>query len=133
MAHDDSMATPRILSVGQCGFDGSTIADHLSKHLGARVEAAEGLDEARRRLAAGTFRLVLVNRILDADGSSGIDLIRALKQDPDAAVAALPVMLVSNLPDAQSEAREAGAVPGFGKSELKRPETLERIREVLGA
>jgi two-component system chemotaxis response regulator CheY len=132
MAHDDPTASPRVLSVGQCGFDGGRIAGFLAKQFGARVEVADDLDNARRRLAAGPFHLVLVNRILDRDGSSGIDLIRALKQGPDTALASLPVMLVSNLPAAQLEAREAGAMPGFGKDELNRAETVQRIGEALG-
>ncbi|WP_165221844.1 response regulator [Aquisphaera insulae] len=131
MEHDNQTESPRILSIGQCGFDGGMIADFLTRQLGARVEAADDLEDARRLLASGPFQLVLVNRILDGDGSSGVDLIRAIKQDPNSAVSAPPVMLVSNLPAAQQEAREAGAVPGFGKSDLSQSETAQRIREAI--
>jgi CheY-like chemotaxis protein len=72
---------------------------------------------------------VLVNRKLDADSSDGIDVLRAIKED--AALAALPVMLVSNYPDAQQEAQAAGAVPGFGKAQVSSPETLELLRTYL--
>ena len=49
----------------------------------------------------------------------------------DAALAALPVMLVSNYPDAQQEAQAAGAVPGFGKAQVSSPETLDLLRTYL--
>jgi hypothetical protein len=41
-------------------------------------------------------------------------------------------MLVSNYADAQQQAETAGALPGFGKSSLRTPETRERLRAVLG-
>ena len=62
-------------------------------------------------------------------GSDGMDVLRAIKAD--AALAPLPVMLVSNYPDAQHEAEAAGAVPGFGKSQVSSAETLERLRTYL--
>ena len=39
--------------------------------------------------------------------------------------------LVSNHADAQSEAVQAGAAPGFGKAELGRPAMLARVGAVL--
>ena len=57
-------------------------------------------------LRAGEFDLVLVNRVLDADGSSGLDLIRAIKADPD--LANVPVMLVSNSPRPRPRPRPSG-------------------------
>ncbi len=40
-------------------------------------------------------------------------------------------MLLSNFPQYQEAAVAAGAEPGFGKAELDRPETLERLRRFL--
>jgi hypothetical protein len=40
-------------------------------------------------------------------------------------------MLVSNYADAQRDAVGRGALPGFGKSALRQPETLSRLAEVL--
>ena len=68
------------------------------------------------------YDLVLVNRVLDEDGSSGLELIRALKHDP--ALADVPVMLVSNHADAQEAAFDLGASPGFGKASLHSDATL---------
>lgn len=70
--------------------------------------------------------LLLVNRQLDGDFTDldGITLIaRARTAWPE-----LQTMLVSNYPDAQARAREAGAMPGFGKREVGSPAALERIR-----
>jgi hypothetical protein len=41
-------------------------------------------------------------------------------------------MLVSDLPDAQQEALKAGAVEGFGKSELGSPRLAEHVKQALG-
>jgi hypothetical protein len=59
-----------------------------------------------------------------------VDFIRQLTQrQPQVMV---PVMLVSNYEDAQREAVAAGAQPGFGKAALGQPQTLARLKEVLG-
>ena len=121
---------PRILNVGQCGFDHVTIGRHLRKVFNADLTAAASFAEALDALRASTFDLVLVNRVTDGDGTLGIDLIRAMKRDPQ--LADLPVMLVSNYAWAQAEALSLGALPGFGKSELSSATTGERLQAVLG-
>jgi DNA-binding response OmpR family regulator len=88
-----------------------------------------GPDDAFALLRQGRFDLVLVNRVLDADGSSGLELIRQLLASKD--MPAPPVMLVSNYEDAQRDAVAAGAAPGFGKAQLDDPNVLERLREPL--
>jgi CheY-like chemotaxis protein len=70
-----------------------------------------------------------VNRIFDADGSEGIDLIRAIKNDPQ--LSAVPVMMITNFPDHQQLAVAAGALPGFGKRDLGSPEMLDTVGTVL--
>jgi CheY-like chemotaxis protein len=130
MTRSDQAAAPRILNVGQCGFDHRTIATYLGRHFGAEVERADTLDEARRALGRDRFDLVLVNRVLDLDDSSGLDLIRTLKGDGE--LGDVPVMLVSNHPDAQQAALELGASPGFGKSDLESPRTRDRLKALLG-
>ncbi len=124
------MATPRILSVGQCGADHGAISMFLRASFGAEVTAAATHAQALAALARGGFDLVLVNRIGDRDGTSGVDLIRALKQEggaPD-----VPVMLVSDYPDAQAEAQQLGARPGFGKSSLRTAAARLAVAEALG-
>ncbi len=122
------MTSKRVLSVGQCGADHFKITRTLEPF---RVEivSADTTEEALAKLRAGSYALVLVNRVYDADGSSGLELIKRIKGD--AALQAAPVMLVSNHEDAQNEAVAAGAVPGFGKSALYGPLVAERVRPYL--
>jgi two-component system chemotaxis response regulator CheY len=124
------MPAPRILSVGQCGFDHGSISRFLSSTFQADVLAADTHAHALDALRRGPIDLVLVNRVADADGSEGIELIRAMQSDPK--LASVPIILVSNLPDAQDEAVAAGAVPGFGKSDLSGSTARERIEAALG-
>src|SRR5437762_11331615 len=112
------MSMQRVLSIGQCGADHAGIAMAIRRHFEAEVVPARTADEALAELRQGTFALVLVNRTLDADGSSGIDVVSRLKNEEGLEV---PVMLVSNYEDSQREAVEAGAVPGFGKAALGQP------------
>src|SRR5947208_2898845 len=107
------MVAKRVLSVGQCMADHGSISRTLHRSFGAEVVAAHTADEALERLRHDTFALVLVNRVLDADGSSGLDLISRVKADEG--LRPVPVMLVSNYQDAQGQAVAAGAEPGFGK------------------
>jgi two-component system chemotaxis response regulator CheY len=123
------MTANRVLSVGQCGADHYGISSTFRQAFGAEVEQAATQTEALQLLRQERFALVLVNRVFDADGDSGVDLIRRVKADE--ALRAIPVLLVSNYADAQHEAFEAGAEPGFGKRALGRPEMLERVRPFL--
>src|SRR5262245_4421151 len=124
------MTAKRVLSVGQCRADHGGLAWSLRSEFEADVVAAATADEALRLLRANPFALVLVNRVFDHDGSSGLELIRRLKRDE--ALRSVPVMLVSNYADAQAEAEKAGATPGFGKANLGRAEMLDRVRPFLG-
>ncbi len=123
------MTTKRVLSVGQCMADHGAISRTLRQAFGAEVAAADGIDDALTRLRAEEFALVLVNRVFDADGDSGLDLIKALKAD--AALQRVAVMLVSDYEDAQAQAAAAGAAPGFGKAALGQPAMLDRVKPYL--
>jgi CheY-like chemotaxis protein len=120
----------QVLSVGQCGPDHSTIQSYLKREFGCDVVPAHGPDDTLDQLKNGRFDLVLVNRKLDADYSDGVEIIRQIKAD--AAIADVPVMLVTNYPEHQESAVAAGAVRGFGKLEFDKPETRERLAAVLG-
>jgi DNA-binding response OmpR family regulator len=119
----------RVLSVGQCGFDNFGIERTIRSHFAAEVLTADSAQEAIATLGQGDISLVLINRVLDADGSAGMDLIKSIKADP--ALEKVPVMLVSNHEDAQKAAVEAGAIPGFGKAALGHPPTIERLKRYL--
>jgi CheY-like chemotaxis protein len=118
-----------VLSVGQCAADDANIALTMRRAFGAEVLPADSAEKALALLRATPIKLVLVNRIFDRDGSEGLDFIRQLKADEK--LRSVPVMLVSNYPDAQEQAVGAGAVPGFGKASLGQPDLLERVRPFL--
>jgi two-component system chemotaxis response regulator CheY len=123
------MALQRVLSIGQCGADHLNLRGTIERHFPAEVVPAATAEDALAELRQDTFALVLVNRIVDADGSSGLDLVKRLKGQQGAQD--IPIMLVSNLDDAQREAIQAGAVPGFGKAALGQPQMLARLRPFL--
>ena len=121
-----------VISVGQCGYDNSRIRS-LIRSIDSTVEIKEtdSHQETMEVLASlGEAALVLVNRVFDMDGSSGMDLIGQLKSK-DSEFANIPVMLVSNYEKSQAEAIANGAIQGFGKSELQSVETRQKIVSVL--
>src|SRR5438105_13563450 len=107
------MTTKRILSVGQCGADHGSISRTFRQAFGAEVVGVDTDDEALTQLRAEPFALVLVNRVYDIDGSSGLAFIKQIKGD--AALKQTPVMLVSNYDDAQKEAVAAGRRWGLAR------------------
>ena len=126
---DPVMKAKRVLSVGQCFADHSGITRVLRGSFGAEVVAADTQREALNVLRQDSFALVLVNRVFDADGSSGLELIDAIKAEDE--LRDIPVMLVSNYEDAQAQAVREGAVPGFGKAALGQPHMLARVEPYL--
>lgn len=121
--------TKRVLSIGQCFADHSGITRVLRGAFGAEVVGADSTRQALEQLRQETFALVLVNRVLDADGSSGLELVRAIKAEER--LRDVPVMLVSNYEEAQAQAVQAGALPGFGKAALGQPQMLARVEVYL--
>ncbi|MBI3834242.1 MAG: hypothetical protein HY287_07935 [Planctomycetes bacterium] len=120
----------RVLNVGQCDFDHGNILRVLSEAFNAEVERAGTIEEAFNSAKAEHFDLVLVNRVLDVDGSSGFGLICRLQSHEE--TRRTPVALVSNLADAQDAALALGAQRGFGKDALFKPETRDRLASLLG-
>jgi CheY-like chemotaxis protein len=119
----------KVLSIGQCGPDHACLSGFLQSEFDAEVEPAFLLDDALEKLRAKPFDLVLINRKLDADYSDGIGILESIKSVPD--LCNIPVMVITNYPEHQQKAVAAGAVRGFGKLELKDPQTLERLRPFL--
>ncbi len=117
-----------VLDVGQCGYDGPRMTKMLRAQVGVHVDSADTLAEAGEKITAKRYDLVLVNRELAFEGTEGLDLIRAMRESGNGT----PVMLVSDKPDAQTEAERLGAVHGFGKSSLDDPATVELIRGAMG-
>ena len=119
----------RVLSVGQCSVDHAAIVRLIQGNFGAQVVSADLPEDALSRLKNEAFDLVLVNRKLDADYSDGLEIIKEIKQDPE--LKSVPVMLVTNYPDQQQLAVEAGAEPGFGKLEYDKPATRQKLSKFL--
>lgn len=119
-----------IVLVGHCRPDAFGMRAALGRYApGAvfvEVNDRDGVDAH----AEAENTVFLVNRVLDgrfAD-SDGVGLLRSL---PAAAVGR--AALVSNLPEAQAAAQEAGAVPGFGKSEMYSDRARAAIEALVGA
>ncbi len=119
------MESARVLDVGQCNPDHAGIRRMFEQYFDVEVDRTMSVAAARRMLAERQYDLVLVNRLIFEDGSDGLELVRKVREDET--MAAVPVMMVSNLDDAQQSAVEAGAVPGFGKASLNTVETLALI------
>ena len=122
--------TKRVLDIGNCRPDHRAIAAMIEANFDATVSQAHQWEDAAAQLRSEPFDLVLVNRKLNSDYSEGLALIERLKQDPQ--LRALPVMMITNFPEHQQQAVQAGAVEGFGKQSLQAPDTLEKLKAFLG-
>lgn len=120
----------KVLDVGNCGPDNFTLTDLVSNQFGAEVVRAHGMQDALEQLRNGSFDLVTVNRKMDRDGSSGLEIIKAIKADE--ALASNNVMMVTNFDDHQKLAVDAGAEPGYGKKNINSAETLALFEKYLG-
>ncbi len=120
---------PRVLNVGQCDFDHAGIVRMLSDNFDAFTDRAHSLDEALTAVETVHYDLVLVNRVFDADGSEGIELVRRLRTHEKTGT--MPVMLVSGFTDAQDSAVALGARRGFGKDALDSKATVELLAPCL--
>lgn len=124
------MKSPRkVLSVGQCEPDSAALKRFLDQHFSVEIERAKLPADAIEKMKARGYDLVLINRKLDEDYSDGVEILKTIKRD--SALAATPVMIVSNHDDAQQEAVSHGGVYGFGKLEYQKPETIERLKPFL--
>ena len=122
--------TRKVLDVGQCNADNSRISSLLQQHFDVEVDRSHSHDEAIKLALDTPYDLILINRILDADSTAGMDILASLKTKPS--TAETPVMIVSNYQETQDEAVARGAVAGFGKSELDADETIAKLATYLG-
>lgn len=119
-------STRRVLGVGNCGPDHGSLQRLLETKFGATLDGANTAEEARQAVAKHDYRLVVVNRVFDWDGASGLELIESLQG------AGVPTMLLSNYTEYQQQAESLGASPGFGKSQLSDPDTIDKLAQHLG-
>ncbi len=120
----------KVFLVGHCSPDSSYLSIAV-KAIAPDCVIARVNDEASLAAALNDSPdLLMVNRMLDGDFAaiSGIDLIARCRQRHPR----LKAMLISNYADAQAQAVAAGAVPGFGKSELPTSKAREVLATALG-
>ena len=117
-----------VILVGHCGIDGPRLQREIKAALpDTDVVRVNTTTDLRRHLDDGAD-LFLVNREPVGFDEEGLDLVRQIHQaDPD-----LKVMLVSDFPEAQEEAVQAGALKGFGKSELGSDTYTKTVKQALG-
>ena len=101
----------------------------LNQNFDVEIHRAHSHDEAVKMALDSSFDLILINRLLDADSSPGMDILNSLKTQPS--TAETPVIVVSNYQDAQDAAVEAGAEAGFGKAVLNEDETKTILAKYL--
>ncbi len=119
----------RIALVGHCGPDSSYLRMAVSNAVkGAKITMVDD-DEHLNRVVQEGVDLLLLNRVLEFGFTvdMGVDLIRRFRQNHPA----LKMMLVSNYADAQKDAVDAGALPGFGKREIGTPKVTEMLKGAL--
>jgi len=118
----------KVMLVGHCGFDAGSLARAVSRVAGdlpvSLINTQQQLDEQ-----ADGSTLLLINRILDGrfDARSGVALIEQFTGRDDAPA----MMLISNFDDAQADAQQAGAMPGFGKAQMDSPQTQRMLQQLL--
>lgn len=118
-----------VLDVGQCTPDHMMIARMLTENFDVAVDRVANVAEALSAMRERKYGLILVNRLIDEDRSDGLELLRqASNQERNRDT---PIMMVSNLDDAQERAVHAGAVRGFGKSAVGSPGTTELLNDHL--
>ena len=120
---------PRVLDVGNCDPDHASIRRMLAGAFDIDIDRVMFVREAIDALSRKSYDLVLVNRLIFADGSDSLPLIEHMKKDER--LRDVPVMMVSNFDDAQRRAMAAGAVRGFGKADLGDPATIAKLRPYL--
>lgn len=123
------MAKARVLDVGQCDPDHAGIRAMLADHFDVEIDRVMFVPQALEALRRKSYDLVLVNRLIFADQSDGMELVR--QAQADSALAGVPIMVVSNFADAQTRAAALGAAPGFGKARLGAPEVVENLARYL--
>lgn len=123
------MPSARVLDVGNCDPDHGSIRRMLVNHFEVEVDRVMFPGEALREMGHQTYALVLINRLIFADDSDGMVLVRAMQADEK--LRRTPVMMISNFADAQARAVAAGAIRGFGKATVDAPETLDRLAQYL--
>lgn len=119
--------TKRVLDVGNCGPDHHSLTKLVTTNFDATVDHANQAVDALSLLDKHEYSLAVVNRLLDCDGSEGMDVVRQIKVKRPT----LPVMLVTNYDEHQQAAINAGCEPGYGKNDLFSESTVALLTKYL--
>lgn len=119
----------RLLDVGNCDPDHAMIRRMLTENFDVTVDRVMFVNDAIAKMKAAPYDLVLVNRLIFDDGSEGMALLKQAKVDPE--LTDVPIMMISNFPEAQAASQEAGGVPGFGKKSVNTPQTVATLANYL--
>jgi len=121
-------AIKQIALVGHCAADSHMLKAWVNRATeGVSVIGVDDTDALESCTPAET--LVLINRVLDGsfETDGGVELIQILGKRQNRPA----MMLISNYADAQRAAVDAGAIRGFGKSDLQDPDTIDRLQRIL--
>lgn len=120
----------RIGLVGHCGADTYALTAAIQGFI-PEAECVRINDAADLERRLPDLDALLINRIVEGRFSTdrGVDLIRELRTRGERK----PLLLISDRADAQAEAQEAGAQPGFGKAEMRADKARDRLLSALGA
>jgi len=121
----------RLLDVGNCDPDHGMIRRMLTENFDVTIDRVMFVDDAIERMRSAPYDLVLFNRLIFDDGSEGIELLRRAKDDPS--LAKVPMMMISNFPEAQAASKAAGGVMGFGKASVGTSDTVALLSDYLPA
>jgi hypothetical protein len=117
----------RILLVGHCGVDGPRMQREICDFLDEADVLRINSDEDLARAVEGADLLLINREPIGFEPKMGRDLVRELR----GRYPGTKLMLVSDHDDAQEEAEEAGAMPGFGKSIVGTPEFEQTVKQAL--
>jgi two-component system, chemotaxis family, chemotaxis protein CheY len=115
--------------VGHCGPDSYMLRSAVKYAVAdSDVQMLNDDGALDRALEAGAA-LLLINRVLDGafDHGQGVELVKKLKESHPG----VRTMLVSNFADAQAAAVAAGALEGFGKSEIGSAKMKQRLADAF--
>ena len=120
----------RILLVGHCGVDGPRLQREIASQFDSvRADRINSMDDLEAACAEGADLLLVNREPLGFEPLMGVDVIRQLHEEyPDQ-----KIILVSDYEDAQEEAEQVGALPGFGKADIGSSKFTDTVRGALGA
>ena len=117
----------RVLLVGHCGADSGSLSYLAHQAMG--LEAARVNSDAALAREATADALLWINRVLEGsfEAGDGLALVRQLA----AGDTPQPMMLITNYADIQQAAVAAGAMPGFGKSDIGSDALTQRLARLM--